>query len=121
MKIAICAQAENTQTTVDPRFGRAAYFAVFDDAANQWDFIPNSQNLQTAQGAGTQSAQIVIDAEADVLLASNVGPKAMAALKANGVEVFKVDAAATLEQALIDYTGEKLIPMQQANVEGHWV
>ena len=33
----------------------------------------------------------------------------------------EVDAAATLEQALIDYTGEKLIPMQQANVEGHWV
>ena len=91
MKIAICAQAENTQSTVDPRFGRAAYFAVFDNA------------------------------EVNVLLASNVGPKAMAALKANGVEVFKVDAAATLEQALIDYTGEKLIPMQQANVEGHWV
>lgn len=121
MKIAICAQAENTQSSVDSRFGRAAYFAVFDDVANQWDFIPNSQNLQNAQGAGTQSAQIVIDAEADVLLASNVGPKAMAALKANGVEVFKLDAVVTVEQALTDYTGGKLIQMQDSNVEGHWV
>ena len=121
MKIAICAQAENTQSTVDSRFGRAAYFAIFDDVTDQWGFVPNSQNLQAAQGAGIQSAQTVIDAEVDVLLASNVGPKAMAALKANGVEVFKLDAEVTLEQALTDYTGEKLIPMQQANVEGHWV
>lgn len=121
MKIAICAQEDNAQSTVDSRFGRAAYFAVFDDAADQWDFIPNSQNLQAAQGAGIQSAQTVIYAEADILLASNVGPKAMAALKANGVEVFKIDSEVTLEQALIDYTGQKLIPMEKANVEGHWI
>ena len=106
---------------MDPRFGRAAYFAVFDNVANQWDFIPNNQNLQAAQGAGIQSAQTVIDTEADVLLASNVGPKAMAALKANGVKVFKVDAVVTVEQALTDYTSGKLIQMQDSNVEGHWV
>lgn len=121
MKIAICAQAENTQSTVDSRFGRAAYFAIFDDVTDQWGFVPNSQNLQAAQGAGIQSAQTVIDAEADILLSSNVGPKAMTALKANGVDVFKVEAEMTLEQALTDYTGGKLIQMQDSNVEGHWV
>lgn len=121
MKIAICSQSNDAQATVDSRFGRAGYFAIYDDAEKKWEFIPNTQNLQAAQGAGIQAAQAVIDAEINILLASNVGPKAMAALQANGIPVFQTAAGQTLEQALADYTAGKLKQIQEANVEGHWV
>jgi len=121
MKIAVTSTGKTLDSQVDLRFGRTAFFAVYDETAEQWDFLTNQQNLQASQGAGIQAAQTVIDAEVDVLLASNVGPKAMTALKANGVDVFKVEAQMTLEQALTDYTGGKLIQMQDSNVEGHWV
>jgi predicted Fe-Mo cluster-binding NifX family protein len=121
MKIAVCTQSNHLQAAVDSRFGRAAFFAIYDDAVKEWGFIENSQNLQAAQGAGIQAAQAVIDAEVNVLLASSVGPKAMAALIANGITVFKAAAGTPLEQALTEYNSGHLAQMQQANVEGHWI
>jgi predicted Fe-Mo cluster-binding NifX family protein len=121
MKIAVCTQSNDLQSAVDSRFGRTAWFAVYDEATGQWEFIPNHQNLQAAQGAGIQSAQTLIDAEADVLLACNVGPKAMTALEANGITVFSAPAGQSLQQTFQAYTAGQLTPMQQANVEGHWV
>ena len=103
------------------RFGRTAFFAVYDDTAEQWDFLTNQQNLQASQGAGIQAAQTVIDAEVDVLLASNVGPKAMAALNVNGIHVFGTEAGTSLEQAVSNYKSGSLKQMQESNVEGHWV
>lgn len=121
MKIAVCTQSDNLQAAVDSRFGRAAFFAVYDDAAKEWEFIENSQNLQAAQGAGIQAAQAIIDAGVNVLLASNVGPKAMVALTSNGVNVFKAETGTPLQEALTKYTSGFLTQMLQANVEGHWV
>ena len=121
MKIAICAQSNNLQTTVDSRFGRAGCFAVYDDAARQWEFVGNNQNLQAAQGAGIQAAQAIVDADADVLIASNIGPKAMAALGANSIAVFEIGVGKTIQDALAEYQSGKLTQIQQPNVEGHWV
>jgi predicted Fe-Mo cluster-binding NifX family protein len=106
---------------VDSRFGRAAFFAVYDDVTTQWNFVPNQQNLQAAQGAGTQAAQTVIDVEADVLIAANVGPKAMAALQANGISVFQTITSMTVQQALEAFQNGRLKEIQDSNVEGHWV
>lgn len=121
MKIAVCSQSDNTKSKVDARFGRAGYFAIYDDTEKQWKFVSNSQNLQAAQGAGIQAAQIIIDEEVGILIASNVGPKAMAALEVNKITVLKIDSDVTLEQALTEYHSGKLVQIQQANVEGHWV
>ena len=121
MKIAICAQTNDVQAAVDSRFGRAAFFAVYDDAAQTWEFIPNRQNLQAAQGAGLQSAQLLVDADIQVLLACNVGPKAMAALTGSGIRVFQAARGQTLQQALAAYQSNKLTAVDQATVNGHWV
>ena len=121
MKIAVCSQSNNPQATLDSRFGRAAFFGVYDDTIGQWEFIENRQNTQAAQGAGIQAAQAVIDTGADVLIASNVGPKAMAALQANGILVFEAQAGTSLETAVSSYTAGSLTEMQDSNVEGHWV
>lgn len=121
MKIAVCTQSNDLQSAVDSRFGRTAWFAVYDDTTSRWEFIANHQKLQAAQGAGIQAAQAVIDADAQVLIAANVGPKAMAALTANGIVVCQAVAGQTVQQAVNDYTAGKLTQIQQANVEGHWV
>jgi predicted Fe-Mo cluster-binding NifX family protein len=121
MKIAVCSQSNNAQSNVDSRFGRAPFFAVYDDAVNAWEFLENQQNLQAAQGAGIQAAQTIVDADVNVLIAANVGPKAMAALNAGGIAVFEADPSKTIQQALDDYKAGTLTQLQQSNVEGHWV
>lgn len=121
MKIAICAQQNNTQAPVDSRFGRSPWYAIYDDQTQEWSFIENSQNLQAAQGAGTQAAQHIIDADAEVLLACNVGPKAVAALRAGSIQMYLTVPGMTIEQALLEYLNGRLKSAEQANVEGHWM
>ena len=121
MKIAVCAQSENVNATVDTRFGRAGAFGVYDIESNEWTFAPNAQNLQAAQGAGIQAAQSILNTGAEVLLAANVGPKAVAALTTAEVAIYQVEASMTLAEAVDAYIAGKLTQLSQANVEGHWV
>lgn len=121
MKIVICAQQADPKGFIDNRFGRSAYFAVYDDVKKCWGFIENTQNLQATQGAGIQAAQHVLNAEAEVLLACHLGPKAAAVLKADGVSVFQIQAGVRLTEALSAYQAGQLESINQANVEGHWV
>jgi predicted Fe-Mo cluster-binding NifX family protein len=120
MKIALCAQNNTPDAPIDTRFGRAACFAVCDTETGNWQFAPNNQNLQAAQGAGIQAAQHLLDAQADVLIACNVGPKAMAALTAAGVKIAQCPAGLSLRQAVEEFKSGKLQMLTEANVEGHW-
>lgn len=120
MKIAVCSQGDKAESTVDSRLGRAAYFGIYDDQTEEWQFLSNSQNLQAAQGAGIQAARHIIDADADVVLACNVGPKAMTALLASGIKVYKASAGISLQETVQEFTAGKLNEIDQANVEGHW-
>jgi predicted DNA-binding protein (UPF0251 family)/predicted Fe-Mo cluster-binding NifX family protein len=121
MKIVVCAQSNSPQAAIDSRFGRTAFWAIFDDQSKQYEFIANHSNLQATQGAGIQAAQAVLDADAGVLIACNVGPKAMAVLKAGGIEVFQAQAGMNVEQAIAAYQAGQLQQIQNANVQGHWV
>ncbi|MBN2513628.1 MAG: DUF134 domain-containing protein [Sedimentisphaerales bacterium] len=121
MKIVICAQANSPQAAIDNRFGRTAFWAIYDEQTRQYEFIANQQNMQAAQGAGIQAAQTVLDADGGILIACNVGPKAMAVLQAGGVQVFQAPSGMNVEQAIAAYQAGQLQQIQNANVEGHWV
>ena len=121
MKIAVCTSEKSPHATVCNRFGRAEYFAVYDTLSKDWQYYANAQDTQAAQGAGIQSAQTIIDSGAEVLVAANVGPKAMRALTANKVKVFAAAVTKTLTEQIALYESGKLTEMTMANVEGHWV
>lgn len=57
MKICITSHGQDHQAGVDTRFGRADYFAIYDEEKNTWEFITNIQNAEAAHGAGIQAGQ----------------------------------------------------------------
>lgn len=120
MKIAICSTDRSPEAITSNRFGRAEYFAIYDDRTGSWQYIDNQQDVQAAQGAGIQAAQYVIDSGATVLLALNVGPKAVRALQANNVKIFMSVASLAICEVVELYTQGKLQEIEHANVEGHW-
>jgi len=120
MKIAVTASGNNEHEPLDTRFGRAAFFMIFDDAELKWMPINNSQNLSAAQGAGIQSAKTVSDAGVNILITGNVGPKAYATLQAAEIRIF-LSSAATPAEALDLYKNGKLNEVKAANVDSHWV
>ena len=61
MKIAISTAGADPDAAVDPRFGRARNFLVYDLEADDYELVDNAPNLGLAQGAGIQAAKTVLD------------------------------------------------------------
>ncbi len=119
MKIAITAEKPQTDSPVDPRFGRAKVFMVYDDQLKTWEVIDNKQNLQAAQGAGIQSAAKLVDAGCEVVISGHCGPKAFTALNSANVSVYTVSNG-TVQNAINLFQAGKLTKIESSDVEGHW-
>lgn len=120
MKIAITTSGNDLSAPLDPRFGRAARFLVYDTESETFELADNSQNLNAAQGAGIQAAQNAASTGAKVVISGNFGPKAFRVLSASKIALYTT-AAATVQDALNLYKQGTLTAAQEANVEGHWM
>jgi len=97
MKIVVSAKGGTRESEVDPRFGRAAHFLVFDDRTDAWEAVPNSQALSAVHGAGIQAADTVCRLGAGILITGHVGPKAFTVLSAGAVKVYRGDGQSAVE------------------------
>ena len=120
MKIAVTSQEPHSDAAVDPRFGRARYFLVFDDQTDEVSVVDNSINLNAVQGAGVQASKKVIELGAQAVITGHVGPKAFATLRAGGVKVY-TGATGTVTEAIEQFKADKLKSVQSADVDGHWI
>ncbi len=119
MKVAITSVGKGLDAAVDPHFGRAQAFVVIDLETNAIQSVPNSVNLNSAQGAGIQAAKAVAELGVHALLTGHAGPKAFAVLWAAGVTVYPI-AGGTVGEAIEQFRAGTLPSMTQADVEGQW-
>lgn len=119
MKIAFSTSGENLGAPLDTRFGRAPKFLVYDLDTDTFTVIDNQKTMDSAQGAGIQSAQTVARSGARAVVTGNCGPKAFRVLSAAGIRIFNTGAA-TVQEALDLYRAGGLTEAGSANVDGHW-
>ncbi len=119
MKIVVSSSGQTPESPVDPRFGRAAFFVVFDSDTGAFDTHSNTQNLNAAQGAGIQSAQTASELGAEVVITGHCGPKAFRTLSAAGIQVV-VGGEGSVQDAIRAFQAGELKPTENADVEGHW-
>ncbi|MDD3431604.1 MAG: NifB/NifX family molybdenum-iron cluster-binding protein [Bacteroidales bacterium] len=74
MKIAITAENDSLQALVDARFGRCAYFAVYDTETKQTTFHANPAK-EASHGAGPAAVQFVARLGVNRVLAGEFGAK----------------------------------------------
>ena len=118
MKIAITAAKDHLKSEIDPRFGRATYFAIYDTDTDKVDFINNEQNLHAASGAGIQAAQNVIATDAKFVITGNCGPKTLKTLNTANIKVI-VGATGTIKKVVEQFKKGELKHTDTANVDGH--
>lgn len=118
MKIAITTSGKDLDAPVDPRFGRARSFILYDTDSGQWSALDNAQNLNAAQGAGVQAATTVVNAGAEAVLTGNCGPKAFRALSAGKVKVYTA-VSGTVREAVEKLMSGTLQAVAQASVDAH--
>ncbi len=104
MKIVISSSGPEMDSTVDPRFGRAAYFLIVDSANGELlEAIDNSEGREAAQGAGIGAAALVAEKGVKAILTGRVGPKAMAVVEKANIEVVS-NVSGTVRDAVVQFS-----------------
>lgn len=119
MKAALPATGKSLEARLDARFGRAPFFLIYDTDSDQYEWVPNRQNMMARQGAGIQSAQILLDHRVEAVVTLHLGPKAFRVLEEAGVKLYR-GTAQPLQKIIDTIKSDKLEPITGANVNGHW-
>jgi predicted Fe-Mo cluster-binding NifX family protein len=100
MKIAISSKGPDIKAAIDPRFGRAACFLLYDTEKKEVvEVIDNIEGLDASQGAGIAVAGLMASKGVEVIITGRVGPKAMVVIDKAGIKVV-TDATGSVEEAL---------------------
>ena len=119
MKIAITAERAELESPIDPRFGRAKIFAIYDTESDTTEFADNNQNLNAVSGAGIQAATNIAKLGVNILVTGNCGPNAYKTLEAAEIKI-SIGASGTVNDAIEKFKRGELKYTDAANVEGHW-
>lgn len=117
MRIAVSAAGSSIDSSVDERFGRCAFFVLFDENTGQTRAISND-GVSAAEGAGIKSAGLLLRNHVDVVVTGRVGPKAMQALLAGRVAVY-TGVAGTVAGTMEQYRRGMLSPLGIPNAGLH--
>ena len=120
MKIAITCRGSGLGAEVDPRFGRAKTFMIYDTETGGLEAVDNTQNLNASQGAGIQAAGNVSEHGVECVLTGHCGPKAFRALTAAGIKIV-IGVEGAVSDAIANFKAGNLKPADAADVEGHWM
>ncbi len=115
MKIAITATGNTLNSTVDPRFGRAAWFLIVETDSNTLiEAIDNTAGKEAAHGAGISAAAQIADKGVKALLTGRVGPKALPVLEKAAITLVNGISGVVLD-ALADYSGKTNVASAPTN------
>lgn len=120
MNIAISASGPTLESPVDPRFGRAVCFIIYNLATRQFEAHDNTQSLNAVQGAGIQAAEMVARLGAETVITGHCGPKAFRALATAEIAVCSGVEGCTVAEAIALFESGRLESLTAADAEGHW-
>ncbi len=109
MKIVFTAKGETWDSPMDPRFGRAEMFLVYDEKSDKLEVIDNSDSKEMEHGVGGKSSKKMINAGANVVITDNgAGEKALKILKASGIDFYIGAGDMSVKEAYEAYKQNKL-------------
>jgi predicted Fe-Mo cluster-binding NifX family protein len=118
MKIAISSTGPTLDDSVESRFGRCAYFLLIDPETLSLEAIKNP-NIALGGGAGTQSAQLMANKGASVVLTGNCGPNAFRVFGAAGIQII-TGVNGRVRDAVHQFKAGGLTTSSAPNVESHF-
>jgi predicted Fe-Mo cluster-binding NifX family protein len=107
MKIGICAKNNGLESEVADRFGRADNYVIFDTETKEVVTIENTAKNE-ASGAGGTAVKLLDKNKVEIVLAPELGPKAMDALRAFNIEAYAFGNSKTVKEAIENYENGKL-------------
>ena len=75
MKTVITSTGDSVESIFDKRFGRAAWYCVYDEETGATGFHQNP-NAETGHGAGTKAVEMMMELGIKKIISGDFGPKA---------------------------------------------
>ena len=113
-KVAICAAGDTPTSPVDGRFGRCAFFMVWDPAQEQFTTLRNA-GPEAELGAGTGAAQTLLQHGVGTVVASRIGPQAFAALTRAQIKILQSPEGNDVDTAVKKLQSGDLNPLDAPN------
>lgn len=95
MKVVITSQKKEMSSQIDARFGRAAYFALYDTETGNVDWLQNDVAGQQ-HGAGTGAVNRIANLGVEKIFAVVFGAKVKPILDELGIQMVVVDENETV-------------------------
>lgn len=109
MKIAFTTKGTTWDSPMDSRFGRTAYFLIYDDEKDELSHFDNRDAANDAHGAGPKTSQKLFKLNPDILITGNgPGGNAAAVLQKTGIKTFIGAGEKTVKEAFDAYKNNTL-------------
>lgn len=90
MKVAITSLEDKLDSSIDSRFGRCAYFAIYDTETQFTQFIKNPHKDDN-EGAGPASAQFILSKGISKVISGLFGGKAKSVFESLHIEMIEIE------------------------------
>jgi predicted Fe-Mo cluster-binding NifX family protein len=97
----VSADGTNLDAPIDRRFVQCRFFEIMDTHDKRVQTLDN-ERIALSGGAGGQAAQFLASKGVDVVITGNIGPNAVTAISAAGVEVVS-GRTGPVRKAIDDY------------------
>jgi len=101
MKVAITSTGNSLESTIDQRFGRCAFFVVYDTETGGVEILPNP-NREAQEGAGPASVQLVASRDVKKIISGEFGVKIKSLLDSLGIQMVVYKEPEKTVQSVID-------------------
>ncbi|HNT94481.1 MAG: dinitrogenase iron-molybdenum cofactor biosynthesis protein [Bacteroidales bacterium] len=101
MKVAITSTGNTLDSKVDQRFGRCAWFVIYDTETGGIEFLPNP-NRDAEEGAGPASVQLVASREVQKIISGEFGVKIKSLLDSLKIQMVMYKEPEKTIQSVID-------------------
>lgn len=109
MKIAFSTKGNNWDSKMDPRFGRAEMFLIYDETNDTLQEVPNDETEAMDHGVGPQTTKKVLGLGANIIVTGNgAGEKALAILKSFDAKMYVGAGDMSVKEAYEAYKADKL-------------
>ena len=121
MKVCLSSTGTTLDSNVDPRFGRCAYFIIYDTSADTFEYYAN-ESRNAMGGAGIQAAQRVIEKGAEAVISGDIGPNSFRVLQSapNGPIKIYSGVSGTIRSAIAQLKNNELTQAASSNVQSHY-
>ena len=101
MKMVVTSTGNQLQSAFDLRFGRSAWFCVFDTDTKGIEFIENDGKNANG-GAGTKAAEKMAEIGVQQVVSGDFGPKAKALLERFKIQMVLLDEKEKSVQQIVN-------------------